>query len=227
LRHAATSARGARGGRLFLTYLMRELRGRSRQSVIIALGLAIGASLLITASAASDGVANAYAAVLHVLSQQHDQASRVTGSLRLYLNLARDLGTVVSIAVLIAAFGQAAVFTMMAVIRRTREFGTLKALGWRSDRIAGQVMAESAVVGVIGGAAGTALGYAGAALIDMAAPKLSTLAGPRIVSATVSAHVTIDVLMLAVAISVAGGVLAGALGGWRAARPRGCAPRPR
>jgi ABC-type antimicrobial peptide transport system permease subunit len=205
---------------LFLTYLMCELRGRRRQAIVTALGLAVGAGLLITASGASDGVANAYATVLHALSRQHDQASVSSGSLRLYLSLTRHLGTVVSIAVLIAAFGQAVVLTIMAVNRRVRELGTLKALGWRSSRIAGQVMAESAVAGAAGGVTGAALGYAGTALIDMAAPKLSAPAGPRTVSATVSAPVTIDVLMLAVAIAVAGGVLAGALGSWRATRLR-------
>jgi putative ABC transport system permease protein len=205
---------------LFLTYLICELRGRRRQAVVTVLGLAVGAGLLITASAASDGVANAYAAVLRALSEQHDQASAAAGPLRLYLNLTRNLGTVVSIAALIAAFGQAVVFTMMAVIRRVREFGTLRALGWRSSRIAAQVMAESTVIGVIGAAVGAAVGYAGAALIDVAALKLSAPTGPRVVSAIVSAPVTIDVLMLAVAITVAGGILAGALGGLRAARLR-------
>jgi hypothetical protein len=72
---------------VFLTYMTRELRGRARQAALTALGLAVGAGLLITSSAASDGVADAYAAVLHTLSQQHDQASAATGSLRLYLNM--------------------------------------------------------------------------------------------------------------------------------------------
>ncbi len=48
---------------------------------------------------------------------------------------------VMSIAVLVAASGQTAVFAMMAVLRQVREFGTLKALGWRSSRIASQVTA--------------------------------------------------------------------------------------
>jgi putative ABC transport system permease protein len=205
---------------VLLTYVMRELRGRRRQAVITALGLAVGSGLLITASAASDGVANAYAAVLHALSRHPDQATAAARSLRLYLNLTRLLGNVVSIAVLVAAFGQAVVFTMTAVIRRVPELGTLKALGWGRRRLAGQVVAEPAVIGVAGGAAGAVFGYAGAALIDLAAPTLSAPAGSRAVSAAVSAPVTIRVLLLAIAIAVAAGVLAGALGGWRAARLR-------
>ena len=73
---------------------------------------------------------------------------------------------------LIAAFLLASLLTMAAVARRVREFGTLKALGWRSRRIVGQVMGESIVIGIVGGAAGVALGYGGAALIDKLAPKL-------------------------------------------------------
>jgi len=205
---------------LFAIYVMRELRGRRRQAVVTALGLAVGAGLLITASAASAGVTDAYDVVLHALAQRPGQASAAAGSLRLYLNLTRGLGTVTSIAAIIAAFGQAIVFTMTAVLRRVREFGTLRALGWRSRRIAGQVMAESAVIGIAGGTAGTALGYAGAALIDVIAPRLSAPAGSRVVSAAVHAPVTLGVLTIAVVIAIGGGVLAGALGGWWTGRLR-------
>ena len=128
-----------------------------------------------------------------------------------------------------------------------REFGTLKALGWLNRRIVGQVLAESVVIGVAGGAAGVLLGYAGAAVIDALAPQLSatigaggsstaaasaalspaarsllkTLSGaPHTVTVTLSAPVTIQLILVAVALAVAGGLLAGGFGGWRAARLR-------
>ncbi|HXB46350.1 MAG TPA: FtsX-like permease family protein, partial [Streptosporangiaceae bacterium] len=63
--------------------------------------------------------------------------------------------------------------TMAAVSRRAREFGTLKAIGWRSRRIIGQVMGESVATGVIGGVAGIGLGFAGVAIINAVAPKLT------------------------------------------------------
>ncbi len=106
-----------------------------------------------------------------------DLASQVTGSLTNASSLAGSLGKWLAIVVLIAAFAMASLLTMAAVSRRVREFGTLKALGWRSRRIIGQVMGETLVIGVVGGAAGIALGYAGAALVSALVPPLSATAG--------------------------------------------------
>src|SRR5580693_2425609 len=52
---------------MFFTYLWRELRRRMRQAIFIAVGLALGIGLVITVTAASDGVKNAQASVLHSL----------------------------------------------------------------------------------------------------------------------------------------------------------------
>ena len=62
---------------------------------------------------------------------------------------------------LAAAFLIAILFTIQGVTRRTREFGTLKAIGWSNRRVVGQVAGESLVQGLIGGAAGLALGLVG------------------------------------------------------------------
>jgi len=172
-----------------------------------------------------------------------DLASQVTGSVGSAASLAGNLGEWLSVAVLVAAFGLAILLTMAAVARRVREFGTLKALGWRSRRIVGQVMGESLAVGAVGGVAGVALGYGGAALIDKLAPKLSAIVGAppatttasgaaaklaqqvssaatHTVYVTLTAPVTLSAILLAVALAVAGGLLAGIFGGWRAARLR-------
>jgi putative ABC transport system permease protein len=100
-------------------------------------------------------------------------ASQVTGSLSSTAKLANDLGKWLSVLVLIAAFAVASLLTMSAVGRRVREFGTLKALGWRSRRIITQMLGESVSVGLAGGAAGVGLGYLGAATIQKIAPTLS------------------------------------------------------
>jgi len=102
-------------------------------------------------------------------------ASEINGSLGSAAKLAGDLGTWLSVLVLVVAFAVAGLLTMSAVSRRAREFGTLKAIGWRSRRIISQVMGESLTIGLIGGAAGIGLGLAGAAIIDKVAPKLTAL----------------------------------------------------
>jgi ABC-type antimicrobial peptide transport system permease subunit len=102
-----------------------------------------------------------------------DLASEVTGSLSSAASLANNLGRWLAIAVLIAAFLLASLLTLSAVSRRVREFGTLKALGWRSRRVIGQVMGESITMGIIGGAAGIVLGFIGAEIVAKVAKPLT------------------------------------------------------
>jgi putative ABC transport system permease protein len=179
------------------------------------------------------------------ITDASDLAGEVTGSLASASSLAANLGRWLSVAVLAAAFGVASVLTMAAVSRRVREFGTLKALGWRSRRIVGQVMGESLAIGAAGAVIGVILGYGGTALIDQLAPKLTATVGasntasvtgpgrllsPGVaqalsgaghsVSVTLSAPVTLGAIGLAVLLAVAGGLIAGSFGGWRAARLR-------
>jgi putative ABC transport system permease protein len=113
-----------------------------------------------------------------------DLASEVTGSLASASSLANNLGKWLAIAVLAAAFLLASLLTMAAVSRRVREFGTLKALGWRSRRVIGQVMGESITMGIIGGAVGVGLGFAGAKIVAKVAPSLTASVGPTTGSAT-------------------------------------------
>src|SRR5712691_5352109 len=166
-------------------------------------------------------------------------ASEVTGSLSSASTLANSLGRWLAVAVLAAAFGLASILTMSAVSRRVREFGTLKAMGWRSRRIIRQIMGEALVIGIVGGAAGVAIGYGAAALVEALAPPLtastaSTASGSggpggRFARAGSSAHtvsvhltapVTLGAVALAVVLAIAGGLIAGSLGGWRAVRLR-------
>ena len=156
-----------------------------------------------------------------------DLASEVSGSLATAASLASDLGKWLSIAVLIAAFAVASLLTMAAVGRRVREFGTLKALGWRSRRIIAQIMAESAVIGVIGAIMGIALGFGAASLVDAIAPKLTATVPPSFASGNtntvgvhLAAHVSVSAILLAVVLAIAGALIAGLFGGWRAARLR-------
>jgi putative ABC transport system permease protein len=180
-------------------------------------------------------------------------ANEVTGSLASAASLANNLGKWLAIAVLVAAFLLASLLTMAAVTRRVREFGTLKAFGWRGRRIIGQVMGESIAIGIIGGVVGVALGFAGAALVQHLSGPLTASLGSTTGTATpggaqtvgggrfpgggggplsqaanavhnvavhLTAPVTIGAVILAVVLAIAGGLIAGSFGGWRAARLR-------
>jgi putative ABC transport system permease protein len=173
-------------------------------------------------------------------------ASEVTGSVANAAKLANDLGKWLSILVLIAAFAVASLLTMAAVARRVAEFGTLKALGWRTRRIVAQVLGESVVMGIVGAVVGIGLGFAGAAIINRVAPKLSatvpgsggggslqsqssvnggtvrTIGGPPGHTIAVPLHpsITVGVIVLAVVLAVLGGLLAGSFGSWRIAKLR-------
>ena len=145
-------------------------------------------TIYVAADSASNisGVAREISAMLPkaTVTTSSSLASEVTGSLSSASSLANNLGKWLAIAVLVAAFLLASLLTMSAVSRRVREFGTLKALGWRSRRIIGQVMGESVAIGIIGGVAGVVLGVAGAALVVKLAPPLSASVGQTTGSAT-------------------------------------------
>jgi putative ABC transport system permease protein len=183
-------------------------------------------------------------------------AGEISGSLATTARLADDLGRWLAAAALIAAFILAALLTVAAVSRRVREFGTLKALGWRTRRITAQVLGESAAIGIAGALAGVGLGYAASAVISrLASAQNATVAAApgssepmgglfsihrscptcqptsfskpmpftgtyNSVPVHFTAPVAIHVVLLAAALGIAGALLAGTLGAWRAARLR-------
>lgn len=192
------------------------------------------------------------------VSTQADLASSVSGSLGSAGSLIANLGTWLAVIVLAAAFLIAILFTISGVTRRTREFGTLKAIGWSNRRIVGQVAGESVVQGLIGGVVGVGVGLVGVLVVNIVSPTLtgslgsngSSVAQPtggpggaeggasggfggggggfeslRRASETstdiaLHAPVTLWIIVGAVALAVLGGLLAGAIGGWRASRLR-------
>lgn len=196
---------------------------------------------------AIDGVAADLEAALPdaTVSTQADLAANVSGSLSSAAGLISNLGTWLSLIVLAAAFLIAILFTISGVTRRTREFGTLKAIGWTNGRVVRQVAGESIVQGLIGGAIGVALGLAGVFVVNLIAPTFTaaaTAAGPTgglvvngngpagpgganpfepaTTEVALQAPITIGVILLAVGLAVLGGLLAGVIGGWRASRLR-------
>jgi ABC-type antimicrobial peptide transport system permease subunit len=64
---------------------------------------------------------------------------------------------IAAIAVLVGGLGMMNAM-VMSVLERTREIGTLRALGWSRRRVLGMILGESVVLGVAGGLAGLGLG---------------------------------------------------------------------
>lgn len=171
-----------------------------------------------------------------------DLADTVSGSLSTASSLTGTVGRWLSVAVLVAAFLVAGLLTSSAVSRRVREFGTLKALGWKSGRVTRQVIGEAMVNGLVGGVLGIALGLAGAYAVTAAGPSLQAqlgggtgggsggpggggFGGPgrqaaKTLEVALTAPVSVTTIALAVGLAVAGGLIAGAFGGWRASRLR-------
>ncbi|RPF19979.1 ABC transporter permease [Myceligenerans xiligouense] len=210
-----------------------------------------------------DAVSEAIAGALPdaTVSTQADLADGVSGSLSTASSLVSTLGTWLSAIVLIAAFGLAILFTVSGVNRRTRELGTLKALGWSQRRVVGQIAGESVAQGLIGGLAGVALGGLAVLAVNLSGITLSGSTGAEVafggsggpqrgqalrdgagevagggpavfgggdgggLAGTVSdvvlqAPVSLWIVAAAVGLAVLGGLVAGVVGGQRAARLR-------
>jgi len=151
----------------------------------------------------------------------------VSGSLGSAANLTSDLGRWVAAATLLAAFAVASLLTTGAVNRRVRELGTLKALGWPAKRIVSQIMSESAATGIIGAALGIAIGFAGAALVDAIAPKLSATITEQngsgqtsTIAVHLAAHPSPAAIAAAILLAITGALIAGAAGARRAIQLR-------
>ncbi|HET6910271.1 MAG TPA: FtsX-like permease family protein [Mycobacteriales bacterium] len=165
-------------------------------------------------------------------------ADQVSGSLSDAKKLTDRFGGALVAIVLLAAFAIAVLLTLGAVAKRVREIGTLRAIGWGRRRVVGQLLAETTGIGVVGAALGVALGAVIAVAVEHWAPALTankptvpgqgsstlsrlldvpgTSAGTTHVPLSVPLHPT--TLLIGVALALLGGLLAGAVGGWRAAR---------
>lgn len=170
------------------------------------------------------------------VTSAQDLAQSISGSLVSASTLADRLGAALAGVAILAAVLIAVLLTLSSVAKRIRELGTLGALGWSKAVIIRQVVGESIAQGALGGAVGAAIGVGAAAAIDAAAPTLhaaaSQQAGPlsasfglgRVLSDTASEAITLSApvqattVLLAVALALIGGLLAGAAGAVRASR---------
>ncbi|MGH9267564.1 MAG: ABC transporter permease, partial [Acidimicrobiales bacterium] len=166
-------------------------------------------------------------------------ADQVTGSLSDAEKLASRLGGALAVIVLGAAFSIAVLLTLSSVAKRVREIGTLRAIGWSKGRVVRQMLAETLGIGLLGAALGIGIGFGAAAAVDRFSPTftatstgvpgfsgspLSGLFGQATQAVAQTTQVQLDApvrpatLALGVAFALLGGLLAGAIGGWRASR---------
>jgi putative ABC transport system permease protein len=164
-------------------------------------------------------------------------ADQVSGSLANAQSLASTLGVAMAIIILLAAFLIAALLTTSSVSKRVREIGTLRAIGWKRGRIVRQIMAETVGIGLVGAVAGVLVGLGVAEAVNLFGPTLqATTSGASVGASTagdlfhqattassehtihMQAVIDAGTVLLGVGCALLGGLLAGALGGWRASR---------
>jgi ABC-type antimicrobial peptide transport system permease subunit len=97
---------------------------------------------------------------------------------------------------------------LMSIYERTREFGTLRAVGWRPGQVLGLVLGESVVLCGLGGVVGSVLGVAAVELV-----KLAPMA-----SMVFSTTFSFDLFAQGIGTALLLGVVGGAYPSWRASR---------
>lgn len=187
-----------------------------------------------------DAVAAAIAKVLpgaEVVTTQK-LADQVTGSLADAKGLANRLGGALAAIVLVSAFIIAALLTLSSIAKRVREIGTLRAIGWSKARVVGQILGETLGIGLLGGVLGIGAGVLVTLAAEAMAPALSATTSdlPGVAGSNLSAFfgqatstvrttriamtapLHASTLLVGVGFALVGGLVAGLVGGWRAAR---------
>ena len=176
------------------------------------------------------------------VSGADDVAERVGGSLVDAADLADRLGSLLAIIAIVAATLLAVLVTWSGVVRRTRELGTLRAIGWTRRRVVRQVMVEAIVLCVVGAVVGLGVGIGATKLVDardlsfevrgqgasliegLPGGAVSQLGGngneasDRVEQVPIRVRADRSSAGWAALAAIAAGVIAGGLGAWRAAR---------
>lgn len=97
---------------------------------------------------------------------------------------------------------------LMSVFERTREFGVLRAIGWRRYQILGLVLGESLVVSGLGGLVGLSMGMVGVRLVEHVPA----------VGGFLSSTLPLTLLAQGLGVALVLGLVGGAYPAWRAAR---------
>ena len=130
-------------------------------------------------------------------SSTMDMVSSITGTIEAVL------GGVAAISLLVAGVGIINTMTV-SVMERTKEIGTMKAIGAKSSDILAMFMTEAALTGVAGGLVGACFGFV---LGDLIGDFVGINAAP-----------TISLALMVVGFAVVTSVLSGLYPSWRASQ---------
>ena len=131
---------------------LQQLSGREAR-INILLVKSTGADAVESASTSLEGLF-AGAKVVNA----NDTAKQVSGSLVSAANLTNRFIGLTSIIVIIASCIIVSLLTVAAINKRTREIGTLKAIGWSNTEVVRQIVAENITLGILGAIGGALLG---------------------------------------------------------------------
>jgi len=170
------------------------------------------------------------------VTDSSDTAEEVTGSLIEAANLTDRFVGLTSIIVIIAAFIIVSLLTVLSVNKRTREIGTLKAIGWSNRTVVRQILMENIVLGVIGATLGVGLGIVSIAVLnnfdisfsaEFAQSNLDTMSkmigiGAETDPATASFDLQIIytniILLIGSLLALAGSIIAGTIAAFKSSR---------
>ena len=100
-----------------------------------------------------------------------DRFDEFSGDLKLFLTLMTTIGVLIAVLSIVNTM-------LMSVTERTIEFGILRANGWSRQDIVRLITCESALMGVIGGVLGTAIGWLAVQFLNWEFPdRLHLFAG--------------------------------------------------
>lgn len=186
------------GGAVLPLKAVQRLAGHPREVTTIGVIVDLGSNV----QEVSDELERDYPGLAAVT--EPGQAVKVDTSSRLIIST----GWIFSLLALIVG-GIGVTNTMaMSVLERVREIGILRAVGWRTSRIAAMIVSEALAIGVLALAVGLALGYAGAELFTSGG-SLSTLVEPDF---------TAGVFAWGLAFSLGVGLIGAIYPAWRAVR---------
>jgi len=97
---------------------------------------------------------------------------------------------------------------LMSVYERTREFGVLRAIGWRPWQLLSMVMGESLVLSLLGGVIGTLLGIGAVRAVEHV-PTVNTV---------IPSTFSLSLYAQGIGVALGLGLVGGALPAWRASR---------